>query len=134
MSSKIFEELLNNHIEIFVKAFKNLSRDLFTKTDELYHSGEFGMYRELVAKDFLKFISPKNLEFGTGFLINAFGERSNQIFLKGLLEPPFYIRKCQNICFQLHLESIKTKNEYNKTYPPAFAPLRPIGWLVVNKH
>jgi len=79
MSHKIFEEIFVEEVENFRNAFSNISQKIFTnEQDKLFHSGEFGMYREAIVKKFLRFFIPPMLEIDQGFLINSFNETSTQ--------------------------------------------------------
>jgi hypothetical protein len=79
MANKIFEHLLIEEIEIFRNSFSKVSKDLFSDSNErLYHSGEFGMYREAITRKFLKSFSPSHLNIDQGFLINSNNENSTQ--------------------------------------------------------
>ncbi len=79
MSNKIFEQLLLEEIDIFKNSFSKISKELFTNDKEkLIHPGEFGMYRESIARKFLKSFTPANLDIDQGFLINSNDEVSTQ--------------------------------------------------------
>jgi hypothetical protein len=80
LPSNIFEQLLSEQIEIFKNSFSSVSKTTFYNEREgnLIHAGEFGMYREAVCRDFLKFFIPGRLEVSQGFLINADNEISTQ--------------------------------------------------------
>lgn len=80
MASKIFTELLTEKIKIFTNAFESTSRNVFydDATARLLHTGEFGTYREQIARDFLKNIVPGRLEINTGFVITAQDSISTQ--------------------------------------------------------
>ena len=71
---------MEEKIEIFINSFRNTSRAVFfdEKSKKLIHPGEFGVYREKVVKDFLKFFIPQNLEIGSGFIISQNDEVSSQ--------------------------------------------------------
>lgn len=76
----IFENLLIEQIEIFKNSYLNISRRLFydEEVGSLIHPGEFGTYRENVAKNFLRFFIPERLKIDHGFLINTYGDVSTQ--------------------------------------------------------
>src|SRR3954453_6663752 len=80
MPSTVFNELLNEQIEIFRNSFSSVSRATFYDEQEgkLIHAGEFGMYREAVCRDFLRFLIPGRLALSQGFLINSHDEVSTQ--------------------------------------------------------
>ena len=80
MPSKIFDALLKEKTDIFKQAFTNISKQVFwdEKQNRLFHPGEYGMYRESICKDFIRFVIPRRLEIDQGFLINSIGEISNQ--------------------------------------------------------
>lgn len=67
-------------VEKFILDFievKYLYED-FEKRNKLIHPGEFGMFRERLADEIIKFAIPAKFETGTGFLINSFDEVSTQ--------------------------------------------------------
>ena len=72
MGNKIFKALLNEKIDNFKASFSSTAREVFYDDSEkkLIHSLEFGMYRETICKDFLKFIIPSRLQIDDGFLIS----------------------------------------------------------------
>ncbi|OUL26805.1 hypothetical protein BV378_12355 [Nostoc sp. RF31YmG] len=76
----IFESLLIEQIEIFKNSYLSTSRKLFydESVGALIHPGEFGIYRENIVKNFLRFFIPENLKIDQGFLINTHGEISTQ--------------------------------------------------------
>lgn len=80
MSSKIFDALLEEKIDLFINSFLGTSRTVFfdEETKRLRHSGEFGMYREKISYDFLKFIIPQKFSLGNGFIISNNDEVSTQ--------------------------------------------------------
>lgn len=81
MANRIFEELLDEQIAIFQNSFSSVSRNAFFDEEKGYliHSGEFGIYREAICRDFLRFLVPKRLDFDTGFVINTNNEVSTQL-------------------------------------------------------
>jgi hypothetical protein len=80
LPSNIFEQLLIEQIGIFKNSFSSMSKTTFydERQGRLIHAGEFGMYREAVCRDFLKFFIPGRLEISQGFLMNAYDEVSTQ--------------------------------------------------------
>jgi len=73
MSNKIFKSLLREKIENFKNTFSGTSKELFydTQAKKLRHSLEFGLYREIICKDFIKFIIPSRLSIDDGFLLSV---------------------------------------------------------------
>jgi hypothetical protein len=80
MSNKVFEELIKEKVDIFIQSFKSTSRTIFwdENTKTLIHPGEYGMYRENICKDFIKYFIPARLQIGQGFVINTNNEVSSQ--------------------------------------------------------
>ena len=80
MSSKIFESLLKEKIDIFRSSFSATAKDFFydEKKKRIFHNCEFGTYRETIVRDFLKFIVPGALDISTGFLISSLDDISTQ--------------------------------------------------------
>tara|TARA_R110002012_G_scaffold279098_1_gene467018 strand:- start:18631 stop:19443 length:813 start_codon:yes stop_codon:yes gene_type:complete len=80
MPSEIFKTLLNSEIEKFKMYFSNTAQDLFYDEvkGKLFHTGEFGLYREKVVVPFLKMIIPQRLSVNTGFLITPKNNVSTQ--------------------------------------------------------
>ncbi len=80
MANRVFDQVLAEQIDIFKNAFSSVSRAVFydETTGEAVHSGEFGMYRESVCREFLRFFVPDRLDITHGFLINAQDEISSQ--------------------------------------------------------
>jgi hypothetical protein len=79
MANKIFDQLLKEEIDVFINSFSKVSKKLFSKDDErLIHPGEFGMYRESIARKFMRSFTPANLDIDQGFLINSNNEVSTQ--------------------------------------------------------
>ncbi len=80
MSSRVFESLLLEKIDQFVTSFSSTSTEIFYDDDKkrLFHTGEYGTYRESIVKDFLKFIIPPSFDISTGFLITADDDISTQ--------------------------------------------------------
>ncbi|MCZ8022452.1 MAG: hypothetical protein O9294_11860 [Cytophagales bacterium] len=80
MPSKIFETLLSEKVDHFIDSFKNLSREIFydEETKRLTHSLEYGIMRESICREFLKFIIPSGLEIQDGFIISSANSVSTQ--------------------------------------------------------
>lgn len=80
MSNHIFEEILSERIQVFIKSFNDTSEKIFIdpKTGKLIHPGEYGIYREKILKEFLRLIIPHKLEINTGFIIGENGYVSSQ--------------------------------------------------------
>jgi hypothetical protein len=80
MPSTVFNRLLEEQIEIFRNSFSSVSRATFydEHTGKLIHAGEFGMYREAICREFLRFLIPGRLAISQGFLINSHDEVSAQ--------------------------------------------------------
>lgn len=80
MTSDIFNALLQEKIIVFRSAFSTLATEVFfdPESGRLRHSGEYGMYRENIVKDFLTFLIPRSLDLSTGFLITTMNDVSTQ--------------------------------------------------------
>ena len=80
MSNQVFESLFRERVNIFRAAFSSISTEVFydQKKKSLRHTSEYGMYRESVVRDFLKFIVPSSLDISTGFLISSMEDISTQ--------------------------------------------------------
>lgn len=80
MTSKVFEQLMVEQIEIFRNAYASVSRATFYDEVEkkLIHPYEFGSYREAICRDFLRFFIPSKFDVAQGFLINNNDEISTQ--------------------------------------------------------
>jgi len=80
MSNAIFDSLFREQADIFRAAFSSVSTEVFYDAErkKLRHTGEYGMYREAIVRDFLKFIVPRGLEISTGFIISAMDDVSTQ--------------------------------------------------------
>lgn len=104
MSSKIFNALLEEKIDLFINAFQGTSRSVFfdEETKRLRHSGEFGMYREKISTDFLKFIMPQKYSLGNGFIISNRDEVSTQ---------------CDIIIYDRSITPLIQSNEQQTFYP-----------------
>ncbi|MBP1631578.1 MAG: hypothetical protein H6Q15_2471 [Bacteroidetes bacterium] len=78
--NQIYKKLLKNKIDQFITDFKS-SKELFESLDnqnKLFHPGEFGLFRENICDELIKFTIPNKYNTGTGFLINSFDEISTQ--------------------------------------------------------
>ncbi|OXB22554.1 hypothetical protein B0A80_15710 [Flavobacterium tructae] len=80
MASKIFNALLEEQTEIFKNGFLNVSKVVFYNDDQkrMIHNQEYGVYREKICKDFIKFFIPQNYAISDGFVINNNDEVSHQ--------------------------------------------------------
>lgn len=80
MSNKIFDGIYKEKVNQFCSAFSTVSTEIFfdPNTKRLRHTGEYGMYREAVVRDFLKFIVPRSLDISTGFIITSMDDVSTQ--------------------------------------------------------
>ena len=84
MANDTIDALIEERIDIFRSAFAQRAKVLFydeTKQNKLRHTGEFGTYREGIARDFLQSFLPQRLAIDTGFIVNSLGEVSGQIDL-----------------------------------------------------
>ena len=104
MPNRIFEEILLEEIETFKNSFSNVSKKMFhdPETNKLIHSGEFGMYREAIAKKFLRFFVPVRLEIDQGFLLNSINEVSTQ---------------CDIVIYDKNVTPLIRSNELQRFYP-----------------
>lgn len=80
MASRIFDALYREKIDIFKNSFSATSTEVFydQENKRFIHTGEYGMYRESVVRDFLKFIVPQRLDISTGFLMSGMDDVSTQ--------------------------------------------------------
>lgn len=80
MASKIFNALLEEQTEIFKNGFINISKVVFYNDEEnrMIHNQEYGVYREKLCKDFIKFFIPQSYDISDGFVINNNDEVSHQ--------------------------------------------------------
>lgn len=79
MGNKIFINLLERKIENFMRVFKDDSENIYKdESGQLFHSGEFGMFRERVVKNLIESILPKNYGISDGFIITAKNNISTQ--------------------------------------------------------
>lgn len=71
--NKIYKALLDSKIEKFIYDFK-FSKKIFedlSNRNKLLHPGEYGMYKEKICDDIIKFVIPNKFKTGTGFIINS---------------------------------------------------------------
>jgi hypothetical protein len=81
MPNKIFENLTQEKINQFVTAYIKVSKEIFSKEAQqkgYIHSQEYGVYREKICKEFLKFFIPKRMQISDGFLITPNDQVSTQ--------------------------------------------------------
>lgn len=80
MSNIIFNALLEEKIENFIAAYEKTSNQVFydEAKKRLKHSGEYGTYREILVREFLKFFTPSRLDIHNGFLITSTDAISTQ--------------------------------------------------------
>ncbi len=80
MANDILNALLKEKIDVFKSAFSVVSTEVFYDpvNKRLRHAGEYGMFRESIVRDFLKFIVPKSLDMSTGFIITSMNDVSTQ--------------------------------------------------------
>lgn len=80
MSSRVFDALYREKIDIFINSFSATSTEVFYDPEKkrLIHTGEYGMYRESVVRDFLNFIVPQRLAISNGFLMSGMDDISTQ--------------------------------------------------------
>lgn len=79
MGNKIFQTLLDEKIQHFVDNYSINSKSLFVDKDgKIIHPGEFGRYREEIAKELIRNVIPERLEVGDGFVITSTGKISTQ--------------------------------------------------------
>lgn len=80
MPNKVFDSLLIEKIEQFKTAFSSISKSVFydEAKKRIFHTGEYGTYREAIVRDFLRFIIPRSLDISTGFLMTSLDDISAQ--------------------------------------------------------
>ena len=80
MSSEIFDSLYRERVDVFRSAFSCVSAEIFydPTNKTIRHTGEYGMYRETIVRDFLQFIIPRYLDISTGFIISSMNDVSTQ--------------------------------------------------------
>ncbi|WP_138927883.1 DUF6602 domain-containing protein [Verminephrobacter aporrectodeae] len=81
MASTIFNALLREQVDVFRAAFSKTATDVFYDPVEkkLRHAGEYGVFRESIVRDFMKFLVPRNLDMSSGFVITAKDSVSTQV-------------------------------------------------------
>jgi len=80
MANKVYKAILDDKIAKFKFSFEQSAKNIFWDENlkKLIHPGEFGSYREIACREFLKCILPNQFEIGSGFIMNSFGDTSNQ--------------------------------------------------------
>lgn len=80
MPNKIFDSLLIEKINHFKSSFSSTSKEVFYDDEKkrIFHTGEYGTYREAIVRDLLRFIIPRTLDISTGFLITSLDDVSTQ--------------------------------------------------------
>jgi hypothetical protein len=80
MANKVFDSLLVEKIEHFKASFSGTSKSVFYDESKkrIFHTGEYGTYREAIVRDFLRFIIPRSLDISTGFLMTSMDDISTQ--------------------------------------------------------
>jgi len=72
MSNKYLNTIINKEIINFIDTYSNWSPLLFKDgQNTLIHSGEYGLYREKLIREFLKNITPGQYKIGEGFIVNS---------------------------------------------------------------
>jgi hypothetical protein len=72
MGSKIYEQIVDRHIQQFVGVFSEDSSVIFKDDKEkLIHPGEYGRYREDACKNILRLFLDKHVNISDGFVITA---------------------------------------------------------------
>jgi hypothetical protein len=104
MSNHVFNAMYRERVDIFKAAFCSLSEELFYDPNlgRLRHSGEFGMYRESIVRDFLRFIIPARLRISNGFVITPMNDVSTQ---------------CDVVIFNPDLTPLFENSERQKFFP-----------------
>lgn len=78
--NSIYKQLLKIKIDKFIydfKSTKNIFEDL-KKKNNLFHPGEYGIFRENICKEILEFAIPQKFNISSGFIINSYDEVSTQ--------------------------------------------------------
>lgn len=78
MSSEILKKIFEEKVNAFVNSFEDTASSIFKKDDLIFHPLDYGMYKEKVTKEFLKFIFNKNIGVSDGFLITSKDNVSTQ--------------------------------------------------------
>lgn len=77
--NNIFDKLVKSKIEKFTSDYKNLSREVFVDNEgQLFHPGEFGVYREKIVKNLIEPFLPARFAVGSGFIITSKNHISTQ--------------------------------------------------------
>ncbi|MFM5618379.1 DUF6602 domain-containing protein [Aeromonas veronii] len=104
MANQVFDSLLIEKVEQFVNSFSNTSKAVFydDSTKRVFHTGEYGTYREAVVREFLRFIVPRSLDISTGFLMTSMDDISTQ---------------CDVVIFDSNLTPIYEEGERQRFFP-----------------
>ena len=80
MSNQVFDALFREKANLFSAAFSSVSTEVFydAATNKIRHAGEYGIYREAVVRDFLRFVIPRAYDISTGFIITSLDDVSTQ--------------------------------------------------------
>lgn len=79
MPNKIFTKILDDNIRKFVSEFSEISKNLFYDEEKnLFHTGEYGKYREEIIRKLFRNILYEDLTVSEGFLINNVDQHSTQ--------------------------------------------------------
>ncbi len=72
MSSKIYEQFFERHLQQFVGIFSEDSSVIFKdEKNKLIHPGEYGRYREDACKQLLRLLLDKSVSISDGFIITS---------------------------------------------------------------
>lgn len=104
MGSEIFDSLFRERVDLFRSAFAAVATEVFydPALRRLRHSGEYGMYREAIVRDFLRFLVPRALDVSTGFVITTMNDVSTQ---------------CDIIVFDPHLTPMYQEGDRQRFFP-----------------
>ena len=104
MGNEIFDSLFRERAELFRSAFAAVATEVFYDPAQkrLRHTGEYGMYREAIVRDFLKFVVPRALDVSTGFIITTLNDVSTQ---------------CDIIVFDPHLTPLYQEGDRQRFFP-----------------
>lgn len=78
MAKTTIEKIIEGKILDFKTNFISTSRNIFSDEDSLIHSGEFGVNRENIVKEFLTHFVTPEYNIGTGFITSSKGNNSHQ--------------------------------------------------------
>lgn len=78
MSNEILKRIFEEKIEVFINSFESTASSIFKKNNSIFHSLEYGMYKERSTKEFLRFIFNKDIGVSDGFLITSKDNISTQ--------------------------------------------------------